>query len=305
MKRLFVISLLTLTGMISQAQLPKVACGTVQRLTNFHSKFVDERNVDIWLPEGYTSAKKYAVLYMHDGQALFDSTLMWNKQEWGVDETICKLLAAHKIKPCIVVGIWNTPKRHPEYLPQIPFYDMTGADQQRILAVGRDKNAPLFANGPVSDSYLKFIVTELKPYIDAHFSTLPDRRNTFIAGSSMGGLISMYAICQYPDVFGAAACLSTHWTGIFTNINNPIPAALLHYLQGHLPSPATHKLYFDHGTKTLDTLYKPYQLRADSIIKAHGYTKSNFMTLEFPDADHTERSWNKRLAIPLLFLLGK
>ena len=249
--------------------------------------------------------KKYAVLYMHDGQALFDSTLMWNKQEWGVDETLCKLLAAHKIKPCIVVGIWNTPKRHPEYLPQLPFYSMNAADQQRVLSVGRDNNAPLFGNGPVSDAYLKFIVTELKPYIDAHYSTLSDRPNTFIAGSSMGGLISMYAICQYPNVFGGAACLSTHWPGLHTNTNNPLPAAILHYLQDHLPPAATHKLYFDHGTQTLDTLYAPHQLRADSIVKAAGYNKTNLLTLEFLGADHTERSWNKRLSIPLEFLLRK
>ncbi|HJP64358.1 MAG TPA: hypothetical protein VJ844_13015, partial [Mucilaginibacter sp.] len=91
------ILLLLVTGNL-WAQLPKVACGTIKRLENFPSKFVDPRNVDIWLPEGYSTNKKYAVLYMHDGQALFDSTLMWNKQEWGVDETLCKLNVGTKNK---------------------------------------------------------------------------------------------------------------------------------------------------------------------------------------------------------------
>jgi len=285
--------------------IPKVSCGTIKRLENFPSKFVDARNVDVWLPEGYSASKKYAVLYMHDGQMLFDSTTTWNKTEWGVDETMCKLLFSKKIRDCIVVGIWNTNKRHPEYFPQKAFYGMSEANQQTILAVGADKNAPLLGRGPVSDNYLKFLVFELKPFIDAQFSTLTDQQNTFIAGSSMGGLISMYAICEYPGVFGGAACLSTHWPGIFTTVDNPVPAAFIDYLKTHLPSPQNHKIYFDYGSKTLDAQYKPYQLQADSIMMADGYTEANWVTREFPGADHSEKSWNRRLGIPLLFLLGK
>jgi enterochelin esterase-like enzyme len=288
------------------AQIPKVACGTIKRLEKFPSRFVDARNVDVWLPEGYSNNKKYAVLYMQDGMALYDSTLMWNKQEWGVDETLCKLLADKKIKDCIVVGIWNNgAKRHPEYFPQKAFYSMTQSDQQKILAIGRDKGTPLIGNGPISDDYLKFLVTELKPYIDTHFSTLRDQKNTVVAGSSMGGLISMYAICEYPKVFGGAACLSTHWPGTFTTVDNPIPAAFLQYLKTHLPSPKSHKIYFDYGSETLDAMYKPYQLRADTIMKTAGYTETNWITKEYPGADHSERSWSKRFDVPVVFLFGK
>lgn len=288
------------------AQLPKVACGEVQRLEKFPSKYIDPRNIDIWLPEDYTPNKKYAVLYMHDGQALFDSTIMWNKQKWGVDEWMCKLLAEKKIKDCIVVGIWNNGfKRFPEYFPQKAFCSLTPAEQQKLLDIGRDKGTPLMGNGAISDNYLKFLVQELKPYIDSHYSTLPDQRHTFIAGSSMGGLISMYAICEYPQVFGGAACLSTHWPGTFETKNNPVPSAFLQYLKTHLPSPQDHKIYFDHGDKTLDAMYQPYQLQADSIMKAGGYTEKNWLSREYPGADHSERSWRKRLDVPLLFLLGK
>ena len=157
----------------------------------------------------------------------------------------------------------------------------------------------------ITDNYLKIIVTELKPFIDSSFSTLSDQSNTFIAGSSMGGLISMYAICEYPKVFGGAACLSTHWTGIFTAENNPIPAAFMEYLQKHLPSSKNHKIYFDYGSETLDALYKPFQLQADQIMQQKGYTANNWITKEFIGADHSERSWNKRLDIPVLFLLKK
>ena len=94
---------------------------------------------------------------------------------------------------------------------------------------------------PSSDNYLKFIVEELKPFIDSTYSTLIDKENTFIAGSSMGGLISMYAVCEYPNVFGGAACLSTHWPGTFEVENNPIPEIFYNYLTNNLPKPNQNK----------------------------------------------------------------
>ncbi len=287
------------------AQLPHVSCGTISRLADFQSKFVDARNIDVWLPVGYSDKQKYPVLYMHDGQMLFDGSITWNKTEWGVDEAFCRLDAQREVKDCIVVGIYNTAKRHREYWPAKAFFGMSPADQQKVMHT--HDNASISLNGmtPISDGYLKFIVAELKPFIDSHFSTLADQSNTFIAGSSMGGLISMYAICEYPDVFGGAACLSTHWPGINTTVDNPAPASFLNYLATHLPSPANHRIYFDYGTLTLDAMYKPYQLQADAIMAAGGYTAANWVTREFPGADHSERSWNKRLDIPLLFLLGK
>jgi predicted alpha/beta superfamily hydrolase len=121
----------------------------------------------------------------------------------------------------------------------------------------------------------------------------------------MGGLISMYAICEYPDIFGGAACMSTHWPGIFTVENNPIPDAFLGYLKSNLPDPTQHKLYFDFGTATLDALYEPFQNKADGIIAAKGYTSKNWVTKKFEGADHSERAWANRLQIPLTFLLTK
>jgi enterochelin esterase-like enzyme len=146
-------------------------------------------------------------------------------------------------------------------------------------------------------------VKGLKPYIDKKYSTFADRANTFIAGSSMGGLISMYAICEYPEVFGGAACLSTHWPGIFQMDNNPVPGVFFSYMKTHLPDPKTHKLYFDYGTDTLDALYPPLQNQADEIIRARGYHDKNWMTKEFPGEDHSETAWHKRLHIPFEFLL--
>jgi enterochelin esterase-like enzyme len=164
----------------------------------------------------------------------------------------------------------------------------------------------VFGNHRVqSDNYLRFIVKELKPFIDSTFSTLPGREHTFIAGSSMGGLISMYAFCEYPLVFGGAACLSTHWPGIFSMENNPVPTAFFRYLQSALPAPDGRRIYFDYGTATLDALYPPLQQQADQVMKAKGYGPANWKTLEFRGEDHSENAWKKRLAIPVLFLIGR
>jgi len=283
-----------------------VSSGSVKRFANFSSAYVDARNVEVWLPEGYSTKKKYAVLYMHDGQMLFDSASNWNKQEWGVDETIGRLIQQKKMKDCIVVAVWNTgSKRHADYFPQKPFESLPKQQQDSIYTATATKDFSLFAVPVQSDRYLKFLVTELKPFIDKNFSTLKDRSNTFIAGSSMGGLISMYAICEYPAVFGGAACLSTHWPGLFTEKDNPVPEAFMNYLKYNLPEPGTHKFYFDYGTETLDSLYKPFQQQADSIMKARGFTGRNWVTKEFPGANHSETAWRKRLAIPVLFLLKK
>jgi predicted alpha/beta superfamily hydrolase len=124
-------------------------------------------------------------------------------------------------------------------------------------------------------------------------------------GSSMGGLISMYAICEYPDVFGGAACLSTHWPGTFAVENNPIPDAFINYLKLHLPDPKRHKIYFDYGDQTLDALYPPFQKKVDEVMKAKGFSERNWMTKFFQGENHSERAWHKRLDTPLLFLLKK
>jgi hypothetical protein len=121
----------------------------------------------------------------------------------------------------------------------------------------------------------------------------------------MGGLMSMYAMCEYPDVFGGTACLSTHWEGVEPKEDNPVAIAILDYMAANLPSPKSHKIYFDYGTETLDAYYPKYAPEVDRILKASGYSKENFLNLKFEGADHSENSWNKRLDIPLTFLLKK
>jgi len=275
--------------------------GKLLQINDFPSKYIADRNITIWTPDDFHSEKNYAVLYMHDGQMLFDSTKTWNKQEWKVDETLSILNNKNKqIKDVIVVGIWNISElRHSEYFPQKPFYYLSKNQQDSVLVHSKGHQYHFFEKGIQSDKYLKFIVQELKPYIDTHFNTLTDRDNTTIMGSSMGGLISMYALCEYPSVFGGAACLSTHWTGTVAVKNNPFPDAFIKYMDAHLPSSTTHQLYFDYGTKTIDRMYLPIQTKIDSLLHRHGYS----LNLKFEGDEHTEKAWSKRLETPVKYLL--
>jgi enterochelin esterase-like enzyme len=285
-----------------KGQQPVVSSGTLNYISNFESKFVAARDVEIWLPNGYSTNKKYAVLYMHDGQMLFDAATTWNKQAWEVDETASKLQADQLTRDFIVVGINNTNKRHPEYFPQKPYESLTDTQKQLVTQALKEKGRISDEFVPVSDAYLQFLVTELKPYIDSHYAVDSSPAATCIAGSSMGGLISLYALCEYPNVFGGAACLSTHWPGIFAVEGNPVPDAFLRYMRTHLPNPNTHKIYFDYGDQTLDALYPPLQQKVDEVMQQKGFDASNWKTQFFPGKDHSEQSWKERLAIPLQFL---
>ena len=283
-----------------QAQDVKVSAGKVVRHALFQSEFVDARNVDIWLPDAYSADKQYAVLYMHDGQMLFDASTTWNNQEWGVDEVINTLTKNRRIRDCIVVGIWNNgDKRNSEYFPQRSWEMISKDRQQEILNKEEVYNNPVESeHGLLADNYLRFIVRELKPFVDSHYSTKADKANTFIMGSSMGGLISAYAICEYPGIFGGAVCMSTHWPAT--------EGIVLNYLAQNLPNPKTHRIYFDYGTATLDALYEPYQLKVDRMMVKHGFVKDkSFKSEKFEGEPHTEDAWWKRLHIPLEFMLRK
>ena len=282
-----------------------LSSGTIQRIENFPSDFVRPRNVDVWLPENYSKDKKYAVLYMHDGQMLFDASTTWNKQEWKVDEVASQLMKVGKTKDFIVVAMWNHADiRHPNYYPQKPFESLPEKYKDSIVNSAKKQYGSDF-KALNSDNYLKFIVEEVKPYIDAHFSVKTDANNTFVLGSSMGGLISMYALCEYPNVFGGSACLSTHWVGIQPYKGNPIPETFFKYLEENLPSQKTHKIYFDYGTATLDKFYLPYQHRVDEVLKLKGFDDTNSKNLKFEGHAHDEISWAKRLDVPLTFLLKR
>jgi predicted alpha/beta superfamily hydrolase len=157
--------------------------GEVKYHKQFYSSFLDnKRDIIVWLPRGYQldRAKRYPVLYMHDGQNIMDPKTSFAGMDWRVDETLTKLIKHNKLREIIVVGIYNTPDRLEEY-----------SDTEK------------------GQNYITFLIKELKPYIDKNYRTLKDSENNAVMGSSMGGIISFLIAWNHPDVFSKAACLSS------------------------------------------------------------------------------------------------
>lgn len=286
------------------APLPEVASGRIERLTGLDFGTLPERPVDVWLPGDLLPGQRLAVVYMHDGQMLFDAAQTWNGQEWRVDEVAGTLVNAGQTRPFMVVAVHNGgAHRHAEYFPQQAFERLAAADRARIVAAQRGSGQRLFSTAPHADDYLSFIVERLKPEIDRRYPTLSDPDNTVVMGSSMGGLISLYALARHPDVFGAAGCLSTHWPGGFDPDDRTLSDALFALFADILPQAGRHRLYFDYGDATLDALYPPLQRRVDALLREKGYAKTDWTTRFFPGAEHSEQAWAARLDQPLKFLL--
>lgn len=277
--------------------IPTVKLGTLERFAQFESQNITPRDVVVWLPDGYRTGDSCDVLYMHDGNMLFDATTTWNRQEWCVDEVMDSLIKAGKIRNCIVVGIYNTDDRLSEYFPTKTWQHVPEADRKKA------KIEKLTADG-----YLRFIVEELKPFIDERYKPLTTSEHTFMMGSSMGGLISLYALCEYPQVFGGVACLSSHLTMAHLpyGVDGDVWATgFRDYVGQHLPEANGSLLYMDHGTDDLDADYGPYQDQLDSVIESKGWDKQHYMSRVFDGHGHKETYWAERLDQPLLFLLGK
>lgn len=269
----------------------------------FQSSHVAARDVTVWLPDGYRAdGPPLPVIYMQDGQNLHEPARAFGGVSWNVGETAARLIREGKIPPVIIVGIDNSAARGREYLPQ-RVYDLLPGSGRAMLDAGWGT--------PRSDAYLKFLVHELKPFIDKHYHTRTDRAATFAMGSSMGGLISLYAQVQYPETFGGSASLSMHW--LLGNSSAPLPEPSLYTRQvlrafetwialAHL-TPERHRIYIDRGTETLDARYTPYTAPFEAFMRRAGWG-ATFDSRIYPGTDHSEKAWAARLADPLVFLLA-
>ncbi|WP_411291518.1 alpha/beta hydrolase [Sphingorhabdus sp.] len=249
----------------------------------------------VWLPPGYDSSKRrYGVIYMHDGQNLFDPKRSNFNKVWAADKSALRLIASRQVAPFIIVGI-DQPgaDRGRQYFPRPMLEHVSPATRQKLEAQGNGK--PMIA-----EDYLRFIVTELKPQIDRMFRTKSGRKYTAIAGSSMGGLISLYAITKYPEVFGTAGAVSTHlplgdpnWS---ESERQDIISAWHKYVKLNLGKPDGRRIWFDHGTETLDAFYQPYQDALDAALVAHKWKKGrDFKSTTYPGTPHEENAWAARL----------
>ncbi len=276
------------------------------KLENFESEHVIPRNVTIWLPPNYDpDGDPYPVVYANDGQNTFEGETAYTGVAWELDDISETLIAEGKIPAPIIVGMWNTvDTRWLEYMPQKIMDQVPDAAFERTDEDGN----PTSERPPIrSDAYLNFIVEEMKPYVDANYNTAPDQANTTIMGSSMGGLISLYAISEYPDVFSRAACVSTHWPlaepdGAIADVATD---AVISYLENSALDPAKHTLWFDHGTETLDAYYARHAGPIEAWFRDQAWSEDAVSFKVYEGTNHSESAWQERTDEVLLFLLAE
>jgi len=236
-----------------------------------HPKLRYPRDVIVWLPPSYEkeARQRYPVLYMHDGQNLIDPSTSFLGADWRVDEVADSLIRGQKMEEIIVVGIYNTPDRTPEY-----------SDTE----LGR--------------AYADFVIHQLKPMIDSTYRTKPEAKNTAVMGSSMGGLISFLFVWWHPEVCSKAGGLSS----AFLVDDNKILREVRAYTGPKKPI----RVYLDDGSEGLEARLKPGYDEMVALLLEKGYVKgANLEYFYDVGAGHDERAWAKRLGRPLGFMFGR
>ena len=251
--------------------------GYFRKYRRFRSQFLQrERDVIVYLPPAYRAEKKrsYPVLYLHDGQNLFDGATSYIPgQDWRFHLTADSLINTGAVEPLIVVGIYNTgAHRMDEYTPT------------------RD---PVMNAGGQADLYGRLIVEELKPFIDALYRTLKDPAHTGLGGSSLGGLVSAYLGLKYPHVFGKLALLSPSVWWDRRSILRTVRA---------LRSKPEQRIWLDTGTSEGARTLKNAALMRDALVKRGWVLNEDLMYLEAEGGDHSELAWAKRVGPVLKYL---
>lgn len=288
--------------------IPVVSAGQIETWRALDGGAAGPMSVWVWLPPGYDAArgKRFPVLYMHDGQNLFDRNLTKFDQEWGIDETITRMARQGDLRHWIVVGVQSPPARYRTLFPAKLPPSLSPALRKRVEALDDGNAKGSFA----SDAYLRFLTQTVKRRVDASFRTLAGPADTAVMGSSMGGLMAFYAMTEHPRVFGQAAAVSMH-----VALADPTDKAIDHaaaardvaeafrrYLAGSPVRPATNRLYVDHGSGTLDGSYGPYSAALMPILQRAGWREESFAFRTYAGAEHNETAWSQRVDIPLAFL---
>ena len=232
---------------------------------------IKSRDVIVWLPPDYEENinTRYPVLYMHDGQNIFDPKTSSFGIDWQMDEAATKLIYENKIAPLIIVGIYNTVDRSSEY-----------------------------KNTDTGFVYMDFIINKLKPLIDKNYRTKPDRENTVTGGSSLAGLISFMLPWEHPEIFSKAICVSSA-----LKINN---IDYISQVEKYKGDKKNIKIYFDIGGIGIEEKLKP---GIDEMIKtllSKGFELNNDLYfIKDQEAEHNESAWAKRLPKALELFFGK
>jgi len=240
-----------------------------ERMSSAHLRHT--RTVIVWLPPSYSSEpdRRYPVLYMHDGQQVFDPATSTHNQDWQVDEWCTKLMKENRLQEIIVVGVYSTPDRFIEYNPS-----------------------------ELGEAYTRFLLEELKPFIDREYRTRADRDHTAVAGASMGGAISFYMAWKHPDVFFGAACLSS----AFEYKGDRLTLELVK--QSDSPPQLRLYLYCGRGDDLERQLIRGQNAMRDALAEKGIVPGADLIITEDPDGRHNEATWARHTDHWLLFLFG-
>ena len=229
------------------------------------------RRIWIYLPKDYeTSHKKYEVMYLQDAQNLFDDATSY-AGEWQVDETLNKIFEKTG-KSLIVVGIDN-------------------GGEKRIEELSPYKNAKY--GGGNGDNYVKFIVENLKPFIDKNYRTKPQRKYTTIGGSSLGSLISVYAAVKYPETFGKVLAFSSAFWFNAKELNEFISSSKVNLKQ--------QKYYFIQGKHEDEDIEEQTNRVIENLKSKNVKSKNIFLKID-EDGKHNEMYWRREFEVAVLWL---
>lgn len=260
---------------------PPAVTGDYEFIKKFKSKILaNERDIIVLLPPSYKAEtaenklKRYPVLYMHDGNNLFDPNTSFQGVDWGVDEACARLYKTGAIKEIIVVAVYNNAARMDEYTP---FKD--------------EKHG-----GGRGDKYIEFLTEELMPHINSHYRTLDGAENTAVGGSSLGGLISLYAGVRRADKFGKIIVMSPSiwWAN----------GEIINYIKKTKIDTAKTAIWMDMGGAEGDEGIK-YTRLMNEVLKDKFDGAKNYSYKEFDGAPHNETAWSARIEHPLIFIFSK
>ena len=273
----------------------------------------DTRKIQIYYPNNKKIDSDTLFIFMNDGEELFNAAESWHNMEWGIDEKIEEMNLNESELNFVIIAIHSAKKgnrffvdetkRYAEYFPKesIPYFD-SGFKKRRYQEWVNKNNL----------YYLEFLTEDVIPFVEDKFDILLNNKNLGIIGASMGGLAALNALIEHPDLFGFAGCISTHWVGIkpFEYVLLPLVGkingdddtanAIISYIEDNITNIDDQKIYFDHGTIGLDSLYSTPQGRVNKILDSKS---KDYKYLVFEGYDHYAPEFGSRFDSVLRYLV--
>ena len=273
----------------------------------------DTRKIQIYYPNNKIIDSDTLFIFMNDGEELFNAAESWHNMEWGIDEKIEQMNLNENELNFVIIGINSAKKgnrffvdetkRYAEYFPKesIPYFD-SGFKKRRYQEWVNNNNL----------YYLEFLTEDVIPFVEEKFDISLNNKNLGIIGASMGGLSALNALIEYPDLFGFAGCISTHWVGIKPleyfllpfvgkiDGDDDTANAIISYIEDNITNIDDQKIYFDHGTIGLDSLYSTPQRRVNKILDSKS---KDYKYLVFDGYDHYASEFGSRFDGVLEYLV--